>query len=217
MIKKIVVQDISIGFTSHLAGDFISLSDIARYKDNEKTDYILQNWIRTRSTIEFLGLWERIHNPTFNSIEFDGFKNKAGLNSFSLTPKRWINETSAIGLISKSGRYGGTYGHMDIAFEFASWISPEFELYLIKEFQRLKIEENEKIATGWDLKRLLAKVNYKIHTDAIRKHIIPQKISQNIRLQKLNKIAIFQMESLVNNLSVKKISEKIGDIKSLKQ
>ena len=139
MIKKIVVQDISIGFTSHLAGDFISLSDIARYKDNEKTDYILQNWIRTRSTIEFLGLWERIHNPTFNSIEFDGFKNKAGLNSFSLTPKRWINETSAIGLISKSGRYGGTYGHMDIAFEFASWISPEFELYLIKEFQRLKI------------------------------------------------------------------------------
>ena len=217
MIKKIVVQDISIGFTSHLAGDFISLSDIARYKDNEKTDYILQNWIRTRSTIEFLGLWERIHNPTFNSIDFVGFKNKAGLNSFSLTPKRWINETSAIGLISKSGRYGGTYGHMDIAFEFASWISPEFELYLIKEFQRLKIEENEKIATGWDLKRLLAKVNYKIHTDAIRKHIIPQKISQNIRLQKLNKIAIFQMESLVNNLSVKKISEKIGDIKSLKQ
>lgn len=159
--------------------DFISLTDIAKYKDSKRSDYILQNWLRNRNTIEFIGLWEKIHNPDFNAIEFDGFKNQAGLNSFSLTPQRWVKSTCAIGLISKSGRYGGgTYAHRDIAFEFASWISAEFKLYLIKEFQRLKSEENERLALGWDVKRTLAKINYKIHTDAIKAHLIPQKISK---------------------------------------
>ncbi len=160
--------------------DFISLTDIARYKDQERSDYILQNWLRSRSTIEFIGLWEKLNNPQFNSIEFDGFKNQAGSNSFSLTPKRWIEATHAIGIISKSGRYGGgTYAHRDIAFEFASWISPEFKLYLIKEFQRLKTEENERLVLGWDVKRTLAKINYKIHTDAIKEHLVPVKITKS--------------------------------------
>jgi hypothetical protein len=157
--------------------DFLSVTDIARYKDPLRSDYILQNWMRSRNTIEFLGLWEKINNPDFNSIEFDGIKNQAGLNSFSLTPQRWIKTTSAIGIISQAGRYGGTYAHKDIAFEFASWISPEFKLFLIKEFQRLKEEENDRLKLGWDLKRNLARINYQIHTDAIKEHLIPEKIS----------------------------------------
>jgi hypothetical protein len=158
--------------------DYISLTDIARYKDPERSDYILQNWMRNRGTIEFLGLWEKINNPNFNSIEFDGIKSEAGLNSFSLTPKRWVNTTKSIGIISKTGRYySGTFAHKDIAFEFASWISPEFKLYLIKEFQRLKEEENERLMLGWDIKRNLAKINYKVHTDAIKAHLIPNKLT----------------------------------------
>ncbi|TSC56086.1 MAG: hypothetical protein G01um101418_454 [Parcubacteria group bacterium Gr01-1014_18] len=132
------------------------MTDIARYKD--RSDYILQNWMRNRSTIEFLGLWEKINNPDFNSIEFDGFKNESGSNSFSLTPKRWVESTKSIGLKTKAGRYnGGTFAHKDIAFKFTSWISAEFKLYLIKEFQRLKVEENEKLMLGWDTKRILQK------------------------------------------------------------
>jgi hypothetical protein len=158
--------------------DYISLTDIARYKDPERSDYILQNWLRLRSTIEFIGLWEKLHNPGFNSIEFDGFKNQAGANSFSLTPKRWIQATNAVGIISSTGRYGGTFAHKDIAFEFASWISPEFKLYLIKEFQRLKEDENEKLKLGWNFQRTLAKVNYHIHTDAIKENLIPGQLTQ---------------------------------------
>jgi len=153
--------------------DYISLTDIARYKDQERSDYVLQNWMRLRSSIEFIGLWEVLHNPNFNSIEFDGFKNQAGANSFSLTPKRWVEATGAIGIISKAGRYGGTYAHRDIAFEFASWISAEFKLYLIKEFQRLKEEENGRLKLEWSFQRTLAKVNYRIHTDAIKDKLIP--------------------------------------------
>jgi hypothetical protein len=158
--------------------DYISLTDIARYKDSERSDYILQNWLRLRSTIEFIGLWEKLHNPGFNSIEFDGFKNQAGANSFSLTPKRWIEATNAVGIISSTGRYGGTFAHKDIAFEFASWISPEFKLYLIKEFQRLKDDENERLKLGWNFQRTLAKVNYHIHTDAIKENLIPGQLTQ---------------------------------------
>ena len=136
--------------------------------------------MRTRSTVEFLGLWEKLHNQNFNSIEFDAFRNESGSNSFSLTPQRWIEKTNAVGLVSKAGRYrGGTFAHKDIAFEFASWISAEFKLYLIKEFQRLKEEENQRLALGWDVKRTLAKVNYRIHTDAIKKHLIPPYISKS--------------------------------------
>lgn len=158
--------------------EFISLTDIAKYKNIERTDYLISNWLRTKQTIKFLGLWEKINNPNFNSIEFDGFRNEAGSNSFILTPHKWINKTNAIGIISKSGRYGGTFAHKDIAFEFATWISVEFKLYLIKEFQRLKIKENKKEKLEWDVRRELAKINYKIHTDAIKENLIPKKITK---------------------------------------
>ena len=178
-MKKIHTQGLQIYTFKQNENDYISLTDIARYKDQERTDYIIQNWMRNRDTIDFLGIWEKINNPTFKPIEFDGFKNQAGSNSFSLTPKRWIETVNAIGMINKSGRYGGgTFAHKDIAFEFATWISAEFKLYLIKEFQRLKIEENDRLILGWDAKRALTKINYRIHTDSIKKHIIlPQKLS----------------------------------------
>lgn len=178
-MKKITTQGLQIYTFQQNEKDYISLTDIAKYKDPERTDYIIQNWMRNYATIEFLGIWKQINNPKFNPIEFDGFKNKAGSNSFSLTPKRWIESVGAIGIISKSGRYGGgTFAHKDIAFEFATWISPEFKLYLIKEFQRLKVEENERLLLGWDAKRALTKINYRIHTDSIKEHLIlPQKLS----------------------------------------
>ncbi len=256
--------------------EYISLTGIARYRDAERSDYILQNWLRNRSTIEFVGLWEQFNNPNFNSIEFDGIKNLAGSNSFSLTPKRWIEATNAIGIISKTGKYGGTFAHRDIAFEFATWISPEFKFYFIKEFQRLKADENDRLKLNWNLQRTLAKVNYHIHTDAIKENLLPKELSKekinfvyaneadmlnvalfgmtakewrdnastgsatkqegNIRdaasieqlvvlsnmesinavlihqslpqaerLKQLNKIAITQMKSLLNNLSVKRL------------
>lgn len=161
----------------HRDEDFISLTDIARHRDTERGDYIIQNWMRNRNSIEFLGIWEQLNNPDFNSIEFDGIRKQAGLNSFSLTPKRWISVTGAIGIISKTGRYGGTFAHKDIAFEFASWVSVEFKLYLIKEFQRLKDEELKQL--GWDIKRNLVKINYRIHTDAIKNNLIPPELSGN--------------------------------------
>ncbi|MBD2785266.1 KilA-N domain-containing protein [Xenorhabdus sp. DI] len=173
MAQKIDVRGIKVSVFSDKQDDYISLSDIAKYKDGDRGDYILQNWMRNRSTIEFIGLWEQLHNPDFNSIEFDGFKHEAGANSFSLTPKRWITTTNAIGIISKAGRYGGTYAHRDIAFEFASWISAEFKLYLLKEFQRLKQAENEQKNLEWNVSRTLAKVNYHIHTESIKTNIIP--------------------------------------------
>ena len=177
--QKINVKGTEIAIFNRKEEDYISLTDIARYKDSERSDYVLQNWIRNRSTIEFLGLWEKINNPNFKPIEFDGFKNESGTNSFSLTPKKWIAATSAIGLISKPGRFGGgTYDHKDIAFEFASWISAEFKLYLIKEFQRLKEEENKRLAVGWDTRRMLTKINYRIHTDAVKEHLVPKEISK---------------------------------------
>lgn len=171
--EQIQVQGISVSMRQINGSDYICLTDIARYKDTERSDYILQNWLRLRSTIEFIGLWEQLNNPQFNSIEFDGFKQGAGSNSFSLTPKRWIEATGAIGLVSKAGRYGGTYAHKDIAFEFASWISAEFKLYLITEFQRLKEDESQRLQLGWNLQRTLAKINYHIHTDAIKDNLIP--------------------------------------------
>lgn len=155
--------------------DYISLTDIARYKNVNRTDYIIQNWIRNRNTIEFLGVWEKLHNLNFNYVEFDGIKNQAGINSFILTAKQWTEKTKAEGIVSRTGRYGGTYAHKDIAFEFASWVSVEFKLYLIKEFQRLK--EQERQSLGWDIRRNLAKINYQIHTDAVRKHLIPKNLT----------------------------------------
>jgi len=182
--SKIEVQGIEIAVVFKNNEDFISITDIARQRDLERSDYILQNWLRNRSTIEFIGLWEQLNNPNFNSIEFDGIKNLAGSNSFSLTPKRWIESTNAIGIISKTGRYGGTFAHKDIAFEFASWISAEFKLYLIKEFQRLKEDENSRMSLEWNVNRTLSKLNYRIHTDAIKEHIIPN----NITKEQANKV-----------------------------
>ncbi|MDX2249985.1 MAG: KilA-N domain-containing protein [Bacteroidia bacterium] len=176
--STIHVQGLAVSIISQQQDDYISITDIARHRDAERSDYILQNWLRNRSTIEFIGLWEQLRNPNFNSIEFDGIKNMAGSNSFSLTPKRWIETTNAIGIVSKTGRYGGTYAHKDIAFEFASWISAEFKLYLIVEFQRLKEDENRRLSLEWNLNRTLSKVNYRIHTDAIKENIIPANITK---------------------------------------
>jgi len=177
--STIEVKGAAVVVLSQNQQDFICITDIARYKDAERTDYLISNWLRNRNTIEFLGIWEQLNNPGFNSIEFDGIKKQAGLNSFILTAKHWIKATSAIGLISKTGRYGGTYAHKDIAFEFASWISVEFKLYLIKEFQRLKDEENDRLKLGWNLQRVLSKINYRIHTDAIRETLIPPAITKS--------------------------------------
>jgi hypothetical protein len=181
-MAKIKVLNKEITLYSHNQDDYICITDIARYKDAERTDYIIQNWLRNRNTIEFLGIWEQLNNPNFKPIEFDGFKKQAGLNSFILTAKKWIDSTNAIGIISKSGRYGGTYAHKDIAFEFASWVSVEFKLYLIKEFERLKEEERKQL--GWDIRRNLAKINYRIHTDAIKENLIPPELTKT----QINKI-----------------------------
>jgi hypothetical protein len=171
--KKIEVNGTEITIFQSESSDYISLTDIARYKDSSNTDDIIKNWLRNRNTIELLGFWEQMYNPNFKPVEFDGFKKQAGLNSFVLTPKRWIETTNAIGIISKSGRYGGTFAHKDIAFEFASWISIEFKLYIIKEFQRLKENESDRLKLEWSFQRTLAKVNYHIHTDAIKQNLIP--------------------------------------------
>ena len=271
-IRKMVVKgkDVLLFSKEHI--EYISLTDMAKSKDPERTNYIVQNWMRNRNTIEFIGLWEVIHNPIFKRIEFDAFRKEAGLNSFSLTPQRWIERTNAIGIISKSGRYGGTFAHQDIAFEFASWISAEFKLYLLVEFQRLKEEEAKTKSLEWNLQRTLAKVNYKIHTDEVKEHLVPVKITkeqenfiyateadllnvalfgktakewrnqnaekegnvrdystleqlvvlsnlesinsvlieqglpQNVRLKKLNEIAISQMRSLLESSAVKKLT-----------
>ena len=160
--------------------DYISLTDIARYK-NDDTNSVIQNWMRGRNTIDFLGLWEKINNPDFKPLEFDGFRNQAGSNAFTLSPQKWIKATDAIGIISKSGRYGGTYAHKDIAFEFASWISPEFKLYIIKDYQRLKPDENHKQALQWSVQRILASTNYRLHTDAIKEKLIPPTLTPQQR------------------------------------
>ena len=176
--KNIEVKGQNISLFTNNSENYVSLTDMARYKDAERTNYIIQNWMRTRSAIEFCGLWELLYNPNFKSIEFDAFKNDSGANSFSLTPQKWIESTGAIGLISKSGRYGGTFAHQDIAFEFASWISAEFKFYFIKEFQRLKTDENDRLNLEWNLQRTLAKINYQIHTDAIKENLIPSQLSK---------------------------------------
>ncbi|SEH99184.1 KilA-N domain-containing protein [Bathymodiolus azoricus thioautotrophic gill symbiont] len=170
--NKIIVNQSEITVVQANEQDYISLTDIACHKKSDRTNDLIRNWIRNRNTIEYIGIWEQLNNPDFKPVEFDGFRKEAGLNSFSLTPKQWIEKTNAIGIISKAGRYGGTYAHKDIAFEFATWISVEFKLYLFKEFQRLKEKEQGKL--GWNIKRQLTKINYRIHTDAIKGNLLPQ-------------------------------------------
>lgn len=176
--KKIQVQGVNIVLYEDNSNDFISLTDIARHKDSENMDTIVQNWMRNRNTIELLGFWEMIYNPNFKPLEFEGFRKQAGLNSFVMTPKRWIESTNAIGIVSKAGRYGGTFAHKDIALEFASWISIEFKLYIIKEFQRLKDDENNRLNLEWNLQRTISKINYQIHTDAIKENLVPKEITK---------------------------------------
>ncbi|MFM6976090.1 MAG: KilA-N domain-containing protein, partial [Sphingobacteriaceae bacterium] len=173
-MTKIKVKQTEVSILKINNEDYISLTDIAKHKANEPF-IVICNWMRNRNTIEYLGIWESLYNPSFKPIEFDRFKTEAGLNAFTMSAQKWINATDALGLISRAGRYGGTFAHKDIAFKFASWISTEFELYFIKEFQRLK--ENEQKQLGWSAKRELAKVNYHIHTDAIKEHLIPKAIT----------------------------------------
>lgn len=270
--NTINVQNIPVSITSINGDDFICITDMAQAKsDTSRAADVIKNWIRTRSTLEFLGTWEKIYNPNFKVVEFDHFKTEAGLPSFVLSPTQWVEKTGAIGIFSKAGRYGGTYAHKDIAFEFGSAISAEFKLFLIKEFQRLKTEENDRLNLEWNFQRTLAKVNYKIHTDSIKENLIPQILDkkqttllyaseadvlnmalfgmtakqwrdmnpnekgnvrdyatiqqlvvlsnlesinamliaqampQNERLIQLNKLAITQMKSLVNNQHIKKL------------
>ena len=224
MAKKgeITVKDVSIRTMKVNGADYLCITDIARQKNEIDPNGVIANWMRNRNTIEYLGLWETLHNANFNPLEFEGFRKEAGLNAFTLSPMRWVEATNAIGLISKSGRYGGTYAITDIAFKFANWVSVEFELYLVMEFQRLKAKEQELL--GWTAKRELSKINYRIHTDAIKSNpelkgnirdyatineliclsnmeninavLINDGVTQGERLVKLNQIAIQQMRVL---------------------
>ena len=173
-MAKINVQNTEISVISYEEKDYISLTDMVKPIENGLA--LIEKWLRNKNTIEFLGIWEEMYNPNFNSPEFEGIKNEAGLNRFIMSVKQWIAKTNAIGIIAKAGRYGGTYAHKDLAFEFASWVSPQFKLYLIREFQRLKDEEQKLI--GWTAKRELSKINYRIHTDAIKANLIPAEVTR---------------------------------------
>lgn len=177
--KTIKVDNFEIILFSQNMEDYISLTDMARFKNAETTGLVISHWLSTRYTVEFMGLWEQINNPDFNITEFSNIKNESGSNGFVLSAKQWVEKTKAIGLISKPGRYGsGTFAHKDIAFEFGSWISPKFKYYLIREYQRLKVDENDRLKLEWNLQRTLAKVNYHIHTDAIKENLIPSELSK---------------------------------------
>lgn len=173
------VNDVKITILSNdNENDFISLTDLARYKTDEPNDAI-RNWLRLKDTLEFLGLWESLHNPNFKPVEFDGFRKQAGSNAFTMSPQKWVNSTNAIGIFSRSGNGGGTFAHKDIAFEFASWISAEFKLYVITDYQRLKNDESNKLSSDWNIKRLIAKTNYRIQADAIKQNLIPENVSKS--------------------------------------
>jgi hypothetical protein len=174
--QKVDVAGTQITIIHNNQKEYICITDIAKHKNAEAPADIVKNWLRSKNTIELLGLWEKLNNPDFKLVEFDQFKNEAGFNHFVLSPKKWIETTAAIGLQSKSGRYGGTYAHIDIAMEFASWVSVEFKFYLIKEFQRLKQAEQKQL--GWDVKRQLTKINYRIHTDAVKENLIPPELTK---------------------------------------
>lgn len=174
--STIEVQGTAIGILTQPGGDYISLTDMVRNFDGAGA--LIEQWLKNKDTVLFLGVWERINNPGFNSLEFEGIRNEAGRNSFFMSAKKWIQLTGAIGLIASAGRFGGTYAHKDIAFEFGSWLSPEFKLYLITEFQRLKDDENDRLKLGWNLQRTLARINYRIHTDAIKETLLPPAITK---------------------------------------
>ncbi len=180
MVKDVLKAkgiDISI-YTKDFENEFISLTDIAKYRNEDDPRFVIQNWMRNRNTIEFLAVWEELHNPEFNRVQFDAVRNEAGLNRFVMTPTKWITQMNAIGIVSKAGRYGGTYAHTDIAMAFATWISPEFQLYIMKDYRRLKTDENSRLSLGWNLKREISKLNYRIHTSAIKENLIPPELTR---------------------------------------
>ena len=186
MVKKDTIEAKGFAiqiYTEDFKNDYISLTDIARYKNVHEPKDVVKNWLRVRDTIEFLGLWETIHNPSFKGVEFDSFRKEAGTNAFTLSPQRWIENTNAIGIVSKSGRGGGTFAHPDIAMEFASWISAEFKLYLIQDYKRLKSDENSKLSLAWNLNREISKINYKIHTDAIKEYLLKDLTNEQLSYQ----------------------------------
>jgi hypothetical protein len=181
MSKKetITVQGTEVALLSHRKDDYISLTDMAKYKNAEATGYVISRWLSARYTIEYVGIWERVNNPDFNVVEFNNIKNESGGYGYVLTSKQWIEKTNAIGIVAKPGRYdGGTFAHRDIAFEFATWLSAEFKFYLVKEFQRLKEDEQQRLSLEWNLQRTLSKINYRIHTDAIKEEIIPKTVTR---------------------------------------
>ena len=173
------VKGIDVGiYTEDYRNEYISLTDIARFRNSDDPRFAIQNWMRNRNTIEFLGLWESLHNPNFNRVQFDTFRRDAGLNRFVMTPSKWVENTGAIGITAKAGRYGGTYAHSDIAMEFASWISAEFKLYLMKDYRRLKFDENSRLSLSWNLNREISKLNYRVHTDAIQQNLLPPDLTR---------------------------------------
>ncbi|MEN8139046.1 MAG: KilA-N domain-containing protein [Bacteroidota bacterium] len=194
--KKVEIKGTEVSVISKKDNDYISITDIARYKNPEAPADVIKNWLRNKNTIELLGLWEQLNNENFKLVEFDQFKTEAGYNHFVLSPKKWTESTNAIGLQSKSGRYGGTFAHIDIALEFASWVSVEFKFYLLKEFQRLKTEESDKNKLEWNVSRTIAKLNYRVHTDAIKEHLIP------VELSKLKQRFIYADEADLLNLAL---------------
>ena len=173
------VKGIDVGiYTEDYRNEYISLTDIARFRNSDDPRFAIQNCMRNRNTIEFLGLWESLHNPSFNRVQFDTFRTEAGLNRFVMTPSKWVENTGAIGITAKAGRYGGTYAHSDIAMEFASWISAEFKLYLMKDYRRLKFDENSRLSLSWNLNREISKLNYRVHTDAIQQNLLPPDLTR---------------------------------------
>ncbi len=180
IVKDVIhAKGIDIGiYTNDFENEFISLTDIAKYRNEDDPRFVVQNWMRNRNTIEFLAVWEQLHNPDFNRVQFEAVKNEAGLNRFVMTPTKWVEQMNAIGIVSKSGRYGGgTFAHSDIAMSFATWISPEFQLYIMKDYRRLKADENSRLSLNWNLNREIAKLNYRIHTDAIKDNLIPPELT----------------------------------------
>ena len=197
-------------YTEDFKNDYISLTDIARYKSDEPF-IVINNWLRSKDNIQFLGLWESMHNPDFKPIEFDRFKNESGSNAFTLSPQKWIEKTNAIGIISKSGRYGGTFAHSDIAMEFASWISPEFKLYIIQDYKRLKTDENSRLSLEWNLNREISKINYKIHTDAIKEYLLKDLINEQLSYKYANEADILNVALF--NKRAKQWREENPDLK----
>ena len=181
-------------YTNNFQDEFISLTDIAKYSDSEYASDVINNWLRNRNTVEYLGIWEKLYNDNFNSLEFEGIEKESGKNSFVLSPKKWITNTNAIGMTTKAGRYAATFAHKDIALKFAAWLSPEFELYIIKDYQRLKNDESSRLSLNWNLNREISKLNYKIHTDAIKEHIIPKVLTpQQISFTYANKADVLNI------------------------